>query len=205
MVPPLREQAHKIAPAAVALPWPLVVIDFEASALDQDSYPVEVGLARWCGSDTPILGWSVLIAPTADWVRKGRRSAKSARLHGITDEELRIRGVPPRTAADLLDSLVGDGTTAWCDGGDFDRYWLDRLYAAAGREPAFQLGDWLALTDRAGPEVRSRCAAEREERVVRHRARSDAEMLLATLACSVGLGRVSFGDLRPPRWGEGGS
>ena len=28
-----------------ALPWPLAVIDFEASSLDQDGYPIEVGLA----------------------------------------------------------------------------------------------------------------------------------------------------------------
>ena len=42
-------------------PWPLAVIDFEASSLDDDSYPVEIGLALWPGPDEPIFGWSTLV------------------------------------------------------------------------------------------------------------------------------------------------
>lgn len=43
---------------------PLVVIDFEATALTLESYPIEVGIARIEDEDCcPIVSWSSLIAP----------------------------------------------------------------------------------------------------------------------------------------------
>ena len=61
-----------MAPSWLAmLPWPLTVMDFEASSLEHDSYPVEVGLACWAAPGQPILVWSTLIRPAGEWTRRG--------------------------------------------------------------------------------------------------------------------------------------
>lgn len=50
-------------PCLAGLPWPVAAIDFEASSLDEDSYPIEVGLALWPAPGESILSWTALIQP----------------------------------------------------------------------------------------------------------------------------------------------
>jgi hypothetical protein len=45
---------------STTLSWPLYAIDFEASSLEDCSYPIEVGIAVWPACEAPILGWSTL-------------------------------------------------------------------------------------------------------------------------------------------------
>ena len=118
-----------------ALPWPLAVIDFEASSLDDDSYPMEVGLALWPGPDEPILGWSTLIRPAGDWARRGHWSPASAKVHGIRGSDLLAHGRSPERIASALNEALGPGAVAWCDGGPYDAHWARR---------------WLCCTDPSG-------------------------------------------------------
>jgi len=83
-------------------PWPLTVIDFEASSLDQDGYPIKVGLALWPGHDDAIFGWSTLIQPAGDWSRHGHWSLNPAKVHGILGESSLRTG--SRRAASLRPS-----------------------------------------------------------------------------------------------------
>lgn len=200
MTADLRTRARGLcvtAPDNAALPWPLAALDVEASSLDDGSYPIEVGVAVWRAPETPILGWSTLIRPTADWTRRGHWSRKAAAVHGIRGEDLRDHGRPPKEVATTLDAMLAPGAVAWCDGGDYDRYWIDRLFAATETAPRFRLGDWHRLTLRLGVEARERALAFREAAPARHRARPDVELLLLALAHAVGADPGPPGDWQP--------
>lgn len=97
-----------------SLPWPLAVIDFEASSLDEDSYPIEVGLALWPAPDAPILGWSALIHPAGNWVRRGHWSPASAKVHGIRGSDLLAHGRSPERVASALNEALGPDAVAAC-------------------------------------------------------------------------------------------
>ena len=121
------------------LPWPLFAIDFEASSLDNETYPIEVGVARWLSPKGPVEGWSTLIRPQAVWQKRGSWSAASQRVHGIGQEEL-ANGLGATAVVDLPNSIIGV-STAYCDGGEFDRHWSDVLGTASSSEPTYSLGD----------------------------------------------------------------
>jgi len=137
-----------------ALPWPLTVIDFEASSLDQDGYPIEVGLALWPGPDDAIFGWSTLIQPAGDWSRHGHWSLKSAKVHGILGRELLADGQPPGRIAAALNEVLGNGTIAWCDGDAYDVHWSGALFKAANiarfSASATGIGSWPCSAQRCG-------------------------------------------------------
>jgi len=182
-----------------ALPWPLTVIDFEASSLDQDGYPIEVGLALWPGPDDAIFGWSTLIEPAGDWTRHGHWSPKSAKVHGILGRELLADGQPPGRVAAALNEVLGNGTIAWCDGDAYDIHWTGALFKAANIAPFFSLGDWHRLMAMLSPAMRDRGLGWLEQAPARHRARADAEQLLLALAHAVGIETGPVQDLAK-RW-----
>jgi len=73
------------------LPWPLAVIDIEASSLDLTGHPIEVGLALLSAPNEPIFGWSTLIRPVDEWRLHGHWSPVSAKVHGIRGGDLLAR------------------------------------------------------------------------------------------------------------------
>ena len=168
------------------LSWPLAVIDFEASSLDQDGYPIEVGLALWPAPDQPVLGWSALIRPAGDWTRRGHWSPKSAKVHGIRGADLLAHGHPPAWVASALNAALGPGGVVWCDGGPYDVHWMRALFEAGGVRPGFVLNDWHRVTARLDPAARERALAWMGQAPAQHRARADAERLLLALAHAVG-------------------
>ena len=169
-----------------ALPWPLAVIDFEASSLDQDGYPIEVGLALWSGPEDPIFSWSSLIQPVGEWSRGGHWSSKSAKVHGILSRDLVAHGYPVDQVAAALNDTLGAETTAWCDGDAYDALWTGALFKAAEVTPVFVLGDWHRLMALLDLPMRERGLAWLKQVPARHRAREDAERLLLALAHAMG-------------------
>ncbi len=165
-----------------ALTWPIVVIDFEASSLEQDGYPIEVGLALWPALDQPVLGWSTLIRPAWNWTRNGHWSVASAKVHGIRGRDLVESGREPAEVAAALNAALGPGAMAWCDGGPCDAHWMGALFKAGRVAPVFTLGDWHRLAANLGLAVRERAFDWLERAPARHRARADAEGLLLALA-----------------------
>lgn len=162
------------------------MIDFEASSLDQDSYPIEVGLALWPAPDQPILGWSALIRPAGDWTRRGHWSAASAKVHGIGRSDLFDCGRSPAWVAAALNAALGPGSVAWCDGDAYDAHWARALFEAGRIKPLFALDDWHRLAAMLGPPGRERALAWLKQAPAQHRARADAEQLLLALAHGVG-------------------
>jgi hypothetical protein len=165
-----------------SLPWPLAVLDFEASSLELTGYPIEAGLALWHAPGEPIFGWSVLIRPTDDWRQHGHWSLDSAKVHGLRGRDLIADGWPPQRVARALNEALGPGRTAWCDGGPYDAFWTQTLFRAAGIDASFVLGDWYGLARSLGKAARERAFAWLERVPARHRAREDAESLLLALA-----------------------
>lgn len=97
-------------------------LDFEASSLSRDSWPIEVGLS-WVENDA-IRTWSALIRmhpswDLADW------SSQSAAVHGISFESLRQAPVAQSVATEFL--TMCSSATLISDAPEFDQRWLDRL------------------------------------------------------------------------------
>lgn len=112
------------------------IIDFEASALGPQSYPIEVGVVD-C-STVASLSW--LIKPVEGWLRDGVWSDESAAVHRIALSEILKNGVPLATVAHELENFCRDKTVL-CDGGEHDLRWLVTLYAAIDKAPPFELSD----------------------------------------------------------------
>ena len=63
------------------LEWPLAVIDFEASALSIESYPIEVGIAIMANATADIEIWSTLIKPAPHWNMRAQWDPDAERIH----------------------------------------------------------------------------------------------------------------------------
>ncbi len=177
-----------------ALPWPLATIDFEASSLEWDGYPIEVGIAVWQAADAPILGWSALISPPLAWREGGHWSRAAAKVHGITVSDLLTHGLPAHEVARRLAALLAPLGAAWCDGGRYDAGWLGSLFRAGGITPAFVLRDWTDLLSGLDEAGRRR-ARLRLATAPRHRARADAERLMLAVADGMGVSEPRLGTL----------
>jgi hypothetical protein len=165
------------------LRWPVTVIDFEASSLEEGSYPIEVAVGIWNGQQDPIRLWSTLIRPASNWSLNGHWSRKSERVHGISRANL-ANGKDPSDIVHILNGRVS-ARIAWCDGGPYDTYWLRTLYEAAGCVPPFSLMDLDGLTvGRAG--LRERLYDHLQRTPARHRAGEDVLRLLRALASAIG-------------------
>ncbi len=106
------------------IPKPLYFIDFEASSLSFDSYPIEVA---WGSTTAPIE--SFLINPTeidawSDW------SEESEAVHNISYETLLLEGQSPKLVCDKLTQAL-DSVQVYSDAPSFDMDWLRKLYDAA--------------------------------------------------------------------------
>lgn len=160
------------------LRFPFAVLDFEASALDEDSYPIECGLAVRDGAATRV--WASLIAPQPTWLRSGRWSKSSEKVHGIPLSALDGAPAAAEVAAQLNERCAAFDTV-WCDGGDYDLYWLKRLFDATRLVPAFRLRDVGELFERC-PELESRVRKLLSQRNQAHRAGDDAVRICDALA-----------------------
>lgn len=108
-----------------------VFLDFEASALDEGSYPIEIG---WVGEDGVCN--SFLITPTPMWSRSRPWSRSSEKIHGIARAELAIDGVPAQEAAVRASRALGaSGVTVVSDNPDWEERWLALLLAEGGVAP----------------------------------------------------------------------
>ncbi|SHH57836.1 3'-5' exonuclease family protein [Ferrimonas marina] len=113
----------------------VIWIDIEASGLEMASYPIEVGFA----SNTGSLRESFLIDPDTvpqgvDWTFW---STAAEGIHKIPREQLAGQ-LSVYEAAERLNSLLR-GCRVLSDAQDFDRRWLDRLHAAAGVDPTYEV------------------------------------------------------------------
>jgi hypothetical protein len=101
----------------------IVFLDFEASSLGKQSYPIEVAWAFASGEEE-----SHLIRPAESWTDW---DAKAGRIHGISREQLESEG---RSLEDVAQRMVSvlTGRSLYATAPSWDGKWLSKLLRAAG-------------------------------------------------------------------------
>jgi len=101
-----------------------IFLDFEASSLSKQSYPIEVG---WVGEDGAGEAWLIRPAPGwTDW------DPDAAKVHGIARDTLEHEGTDH---ADVCANLiaVAEGNVLYASAPSWDGHWLSMLLRAAGQ------------------------------------------------------------------------
>ena len=148
-----------------------VFIDFEASSLRVDSYPIEVAWNNQSGTIH-----SFLINPSHypdDW---NDWDPRAEALHGLTREYLKQHGQPPvDVARQLQDDLP---KTLYSDAPDFDAFWLDRLFISANIKNNYIIKDATVLLERLDPDYYRYHDIARRRAGKPHRAAQDVAYLV---------------------------
>lgn len=141
-------------------------VDFEASGIAPDSYPVEIAIAHPTGE------YQALIKPVRHWEHW---SYDAQDMHGITREQLLNEGKPAADIAQELNALFA-GHCLVSDAKE-DSYWVEALYDAAELDPTFAV---TTVAQMVGPEHAA--AIYYQMPVTRgHRALADARALRDTV------------------------
>ena len=117
------------------------ILDFEASSLSQESWPIEVGLS-WIANGH-VQTWSSLIQPSPTW-NLDDWSIQSAAIHGILFSKL-AGAPPPGEVAETLLNVLGHRRLV-SDAVEFEERWLARLMEAAGRSDVPNIEDFDAVS-----------------------------------------------------------
>lgn len=179
-----------------AFAWPIHTLDFEASGLGPGTYPIEVGVARWHGPGTSIRVWSSLIAPPMAWRTAGDWKAESVQIHGIGRSTLGNAPGPAEIMA-TLNRLCPLGSIVFCDGGDHDKGWMQKLAEAAGTAPYTLIGSWGHIVTNLDERGYDRIMAFGADLVDVHRAGPDARDNLLALAHAIGAPTPAVVDWKP--------
>ncbi|WP_339231364.1 hypothetical protein MHH62_16285 [Pseudomonas sp. FSL L8-0168] len=142
---------------------PSFFIDFEASGIAPDSYPIEVAVVS---NET---WFSSLIKPASYWTHW---SFDAQDMHGLTQDHLLQEGDAPPTVAERMNQLFSGQVL--CSDSPQDVFWLDVLYEAADLMPTFELKPLEVLVGReAACDIYRLLPTTR-----RHRALHDATALM---------------------------
>ena len=157
-----------------------VFIDFEASSLAPNGWPIEVGIA-WVNNGTIVVE-SKLIRPVSTWSMNDWHPESEA-VHGISRADLDNAEPAENVAIWLRDKLQGKLVVS--DAPEFDQRWLDGLMQTIGGAPEIKLGDFDQVAWWGFSEMDGRIAPGRLHRVYEtlvnentvHRAGDDAAKL----------------------------
>ncbi len=145
-------------------------IDFEASGLGFQSWPIEVGWALPDGA-----AQSALIRPVDHWPDSGWDPAAEA-LHGISRQSLEQDdfALPVEVVCKRLTAALS-AYEVFSDAPDWDGFWLGRLYAAIDEKPPFKLLDFSLLMPPLDADPREELFVRADALAPRqHRAGADA-------------------------------
>ena len=152
----------------------LLYIDFEASSLSKDSWPIEIGMAWIEGAG--VQSWSTLIRPGTSWDLNDW-SARSAEVHNIPYEEVMAAPQAVHVAREVKARL--EGKTPVSDNPEFETRWMNKLLGLVDTpSPGFLDYDLIAHSACHGfPEALDRVYERLERTKTPHRAGKDAERL----------------------------
>ena len=146
---------------------PLITfIDIEASGLEPESYPIELGWADTFGNSD-----GFLVRPLDDWTHW---DPVAESIHGIARDDLFQRGLDVVNAAERLNNMLGF-ETVFCDALGSDLFWISRLFDAANIEPSFRLADLYQLHKLLSDEHMLSLQHVLKKLPIPHRAQGDAE------------------------------
>ncbi|PSW17584.1 hypothetical protein C9I98_18840 [Photobacterium sanctipauli] len=148
-------------------------LDFEASGLSDQSYPIEVGYSLPDGT-----GHSLLINPlTASDVWQHWDEYAEQEIHQITRQELHHSGLQVVEVCQHLNAVLGKYEQVFCDS-QWDLFWLGRLYHAAHMRPSFTLTEvGLWLMQKNGIQRAHFQQTMADLGPAKHRAESDAKQI----------------------------
>lgn len=109
----------------------LAFLDFEASSLDEQGWPIEVGVS-WLTDQGGIESHTKLIRRHRSW-NLSAWSKQSEQLHGISIEQLEKEGIQPDEAAEWFVSVT-ESRRIGSDAPEFEGRWLGRLLRTSMRE-----------------------------------------------------------------------
>lgn len=119
----------------------MVVIDFEASGLHENSFPIEVA---WVGDQTKLSNY--VIAPLDRWNEPKLWCEKAEAIHQFSYESLSETGIAAEAVANyLLNALTNE--SIYSDNPSFDQRWLNELMSKTGVKHNIQLQDLHELLD----------------------------------------------------------
>lgn len=101
-----------------------IFFDFEASSLNEGSYPIEIA---WGDQPQEISCYLINPDPIGHWTDWNKDSEA---VHGINKKTLTESGQEVNQVCAIVSSELAS-KTIYCDAPDFDSYWLNRLYEAA--------------------------------------------------------------------------
>jgi len=112
----------------------LQFIDFEASSLNPDSYPIEVAWSNQDGTRKSHLINPYSVKEWRDW------STSSQSIHGLSRNRLSQEGKPALWVANHMnEDLKGKVLLTNCV--EYDLDWCQKLFKSTGQEMKFKLGD----------------------------------------------------------------
>lgn len=142
---------------------PSFFIDFEASGIAPDSYPIEVAVV----SNETV--YSSLIKPVRYWTHW---SFDAQDMHGLTQDHLLQEGDTPGAVAEQMKQLFSGQVL--CSDSPQDSFWFDVLFEAADLRPTFELKPLEVLVGReAASDIYRLLPTTRH-----HRALNDATALM---------------------------
>jgi hypothetical protein len=149
------------------------IIDFEASGLGNNTYPIEVGVILRNGNK-----FCALITPAPEWQHWDEQAEK---IHGISRETLQKYGKPVREVAIELNQFILN-ETVYSDCWVVDKPWMSTLFAQAKVIPSFNLCALeMILKEQQLPLWSNTKQQVLEELgITRHRASSDALLIQET-------------------------
>lgn len=113
----------------------MIFIDFEASSLSADSWPIELGIC-WINEQNKLRVEAKLIKPHVSW-QMSEWSEFSQKVHGITLDEIRAAEDAMNVAQWAKNRLTG--SLLLSDASDFDNRWLDKLLATVPASDALEV------------------------------------------------------------------
>lgn len=145
-------------------------VDFEASGLDlTHSYPIQVAWSEPAGFVE-----AYYIRPVESWTYWDNQA--EVEVHEISRKYLYRAGRDVKWVAQRLNAALAGRVACW-DGGQWDRFWCDRLFAAADRERDFDIVDYQEPV--LPPDVAARILmVAREQAGPAHDAGNDVRYLL---------------------------
>lgn len=148
-----------------------IFIDFEASGLGPQSWPVEIGLSWIEGAD--VRTWSSLIRPELSWSMEAWDPV-SAEVHGIPLDELTRAPAAGMVAAEAAKLI--SGKTVCSDAPKYDEIWARRLFLEGAQPVSLRIFDICSAFEHVLSGMGMDQAYEKLARLpAPHRAGPDAE------------------------------
>lgn len=155
------------------------VIDFEASGLSKQSYPIEVGLTN--GSTE----YQSLIKPMQHWLYW---SYASGAVHKIKRAELLTDGTEALKVAQRLNELATN-QIVYCHSVQWDGFWCNALFSDNGIKCAFEIRDIQELIADSDSTLEAFLNAQTilqsSQKFTAHRALDDALVIWKALTAAL--------------------